>query len=51
MPLVSLAFEQFMQVKYGTVGAVAAALLLFGLKAKSETAQCIAVLILVALFL
>lgn len=49
MPLVSLAFEQFMQLRYGMVGAVAAALLVFGIKIKSETCQCIAVVLLVLL--
>lgn len=50
MPVLGLIFEQLMQWRFGMVGAVGSGLLLFGLKARSETCQCIAVIVLVLLF-
>lgn len=49
MPVLGFVFEQFMQWKFGMAGAVAAVLFLVGLRTRSETCQCVGIVLLVVL--
>ncbi|MFC8825024.1 hypothetical protein ACFT9I_06655 [Streptomyces sp. NPDC057137] len=48
-PLIGFAFEQFVQWKYGTVGALALLLLVVGLKIKNSTCAGIGSIVLALL--
>ncbi|WP_198533180.1 MULTISPECIES: hypothetical protein [unclassified Streptomyces] len=49
MPVIAIALEQFIQWKYGTVGAVALLLLSVGFKIKNSTCAGIGAIILALL--
>jgi hypothetical protein len=49
MAILAFVFEQLMQLKYGIGGSLIALLVLLGIKTKSETYQCLALVVLLVI--